>query len=78
MKWLAAVVGAQHDGVQHIDAVGIVGIGLDAGEIPAALTDALVGGDMHPVPAVVVGAVEAAFAVLRIDQREDAGGLARA
>ncbi len=46
---VGAGIGAfQHDGVHDIDDIRVGGIGGDAGEIPAALGDAGVGGDARP------------------------------
>src|SRR6185312_3779233 len=74
---LAAIVRAQHDGIHHVDAVGVLRIHRESAEIPAALPDALIRGDMVPVRAAVVGAVQAAFAGSGIDQCIHAARLAR-
>ena len=70
---LAAVGGAQHAGVERIDGVDRLGVGVDLGEVPGPLADAAVLAHPHPVATRVVGAVQAA--VFRLDHGVDAVGV---
>ena len=62
----AAVVGAQHDRVHRINAIGIGRVRSNLAEIPIALPDARVGALAHPRDAGIVRAIQAAF--LAIDE----------
>ena len=76
----AAVVGAQHDRVHHVHAIGVLRIDRDATEIPAALPDAIVAADALPARTGIVRAVEAADVVLdreAVDDRVDTLRVAR-
>ena len=69
----AAVVGAEHDRVLHPQLIGVLRVGGDPAEIPAALPDALVASDLAPVQPGIVGAVEAALIrLVAVDERIDA------
>ena len=67
----AAVVAAQHDGVEHVDSIGIARIGRDLAEVPATLPQARVAAHQAPVRAGIVAAVQAA-ARLGVDDGVDA------
>ena len=73
LEALAAVVGAERAGVEHVHRVGRLRIGEDVSEVPGALAITLIVVDARPGIAGVVGAIEAAL--LRFDQRVDAIGV---
>ena len=62
----AAVLRAQDDGVAHPHLVGVLRVGGELAEVPAALPDARVAAGLAPARPVVVGAVEPAR--LGVDQ----------
>src|SRR5581483_228265 len=69
---LAAVARTVDAGVRDVDEIGVLRIGDDLAEVPAASPDALIARRLRPRRAAVVGAEEAAL--LRVDDRVHAAG----
>ena len=61
IEGLAAVLRAEHPGVERVDRVGLPGIGEDVAEVPGALAEPLVAVDPRPGRAGVVAAVQPAL-----------------
>src|SRR5260370_1319280 len=69
----AAIDGAVEAGIGDVNLIGILGVGPNVGEIPGALTEAVIVVDERPVGAAVIAAVEAAL--FRFDERVNDFGL---
>ncbi len=69
----AAVDGAVEASIGDVNLIGILGVGPNVGEIPGALTEAVIVVDERPVRAAIVAAVEAAL--FRFDERVNDVGL---
>ena len=72
---LATIRRAEQPGVQRIDRVSRLGVGVDLGEIPRTLLDAPIVADASPVRAAVVRSVQPRL--FRFDHREHAARVGR-
>ena len=72
---VAAVGGLERFNVHHVDDVFIARVGDDVHVIPRPLPQAVAGVDELPGLTAVVGAIEAAVGIARLDQGVDAIGI---
>src|SRR5262250_1778666 len=75
LKRLASIQGSKRTSVEHVHGIDALRIGEDVGEVPGALSEALVVVDLSPTVAAILGAIQAAR-VLGLDQGVDAVGVA--
>src|SRR5215468_914771 len=75
LKRLASIQGSKRTSVEHVHGIDALRIGEDVGEVPGALSEALVVVDLSPTLAAILGAIQAAR-VLGLDQGVDAVGVA--